>query len=238
MILHAVEAGHGEPLVLLHGLFGSARNFATVQREFARQHRSMALDLRNHGASPHDADMRYEVMAADVLQTLDRMSALPATLVGHSMGGKVAMRVALAQPDAVTRLIVADIAPVAYPPHYHDIAEAMAALELSPGMKRAVADAALAAAVPDPAMRPFLLQNLQLGASPGWRMGLHEIATALPEIEIMGRAGRCALHWPDAVHRRRHVGLHQAGASPGYPHAVPPGTLRDAEECRSLAACR
>jgi pimeloyl-ACP methyl ester carboxylesterase len=186
MILHAVEAGHGEPLVLLHGLFGSARNFATVQREFARQHRSMALDLRNHGASPHDADMRYEVMAADVLQTLDRMSALPATLVGHSMGGKVAMRVALAQPDAVTRLIVADIAPVAYPPHYHDIAEAMAALELSPGMKRAVADAALAAAVPDPAMRPFLLQNLQLGASPGWRMGLHEIATALPEIESWG----------------------------------------------------
>ncbi len=127
--------------------------------------------------------MRYSAMAADVLQTLDQLSALPATLLGHSMGGKVAMQVALAQPDMVSRLIVADIAPVPYPPHFRDIAAAMAALKLSPGMKRAEADAALAEAVPDPAMRAFLLQNLQLGASPAWRIGLAEIVAALPEIE-------------------------------------------------------
>jgi esterase len=183
MILRAIEAGHGDPLVLLHGLFGSARNFGTVQREFAQRHRTIALDLRNHGASPHDPDMRYATMAVDVLQTLDQLSALPATLLGHSMGGKVAMHAALTQPDQIARLIVADIAPVAYPPRNHATAAALASLALSPGMTRAEADAGLAEAVPDPAMRAFLLQNLQLGSAPAWRIGISEIATALPEIE-------------------------------------------------------
>ena len=183
MILRAVEAGDGEPLVLLHGLFGSARNFTAVQRRFAERRRVIALDLRNHGASPHDPDMRYATMAADVLETLEQRRALPATLLGHSMGGKVAMAAALARPDAVARLIVADIAPVAYPPHVGGLAGAMAALPLSPGMRRAQADAALAPAVPDAAVRAFLLQNLQLGAVPAWRIGLKEIAAALPTIE-------------------------------------------------------
>jgi esterase len=183
MMLNAIEAGQGDPLVLLHGLFGSARNFGTVQRQFVTAHRSIALDLRNHGASPHDADMCYATMAADVLQTLHRLDALPATLLGHSMGGKVAMQAALARPDAVRRLIVADIAPVSYPPHYRAIAAAMASLTLAPGTTRTKLDAALADAVPDSGMRAFLLQNLQLGASPAWRIGLHEIVAALPDIE-------------------------------------------------------
>jgi len=183
MILHAIEAGQGDPLVLLHGLFGSARNFGTVQREFARQHRTIALDLRNHGVSQHAADMHYATMSADVLTTLEQRHALPATLLGHSMGGKVAMLAALTQPALVARLIVADIAPVAYPPHFRDIAAAMASLSLPPGGTRADADAALAATVPDTAMRAFLLQNLQTGASPTWRIGIAEIAAALPVIE-------------------------------------------------------
>jgi esterase len=183
MILHATEAGQGDSVVLLHGLFGSARNFGAVQQQLARRCRVIALDLRNHGASPHDGDMRYAAMAADVLQTLNGLAALPATLLGHSMGGKVAMQAALTQPDAVARLIVADIAPVAYPPHHRAIAEAMAALPLSPGMTRAQAGGALSEAVPDAAMRAFLLQNLQLGAAPAWRIGLTEIIAALPVIE-------------------------------------------------------
>jgi esterase len=183
MILHAAEAGQGDNLVLLLGLFGSARNFGVVQREFVRAHRIIALDLRNHGASPHAADMRYATMAADVLQTLDRLAALPATLLGHSMGGKVAMQAALMQQDAIARLIVADIAPVAYPPHHRAIAAAMASLSLSAGMTRAQADAALVEAVPNAAMRSFLLQNLQLGATPAWRIGLAEIVASLPSIE-------------------------------------------------------
>jgi pimeloyl-ACP methyl ester carboxylesterase len=184
MRLNAIEAGQGgPPLVLLHGLFGSARNFGTVQRALARHRRTIALDLRNHGASPHAADMRYATMAADVLETLEQLGALPAMLLGHSMGGKAAMQAALTQPDAVARLIVADIAPVPYPPHLLTIAEAMAALRLAPGTTRAEADAALAEAVTDAGMRAFLLQNLQAGAAPRWRIGLSEIIAGFADIE-------------------------------------------------------
>jgi esterase len=183
-MLHVIEAGHGEPtLVLLHGLFGSARNFGLVQREFASRRRTIALDLRNHGASPHDATMRYADMAADVMRALDRMSALPAILLGHSMGGKVAMQAALTHAESVARLIVADIAPITYPPHYRDIANAMLAMPLVSGMTRAEADAALTQSVPDAAMRAFLLQNLQVGKAPAWRIGLGEIVAAFGEIE-------------------------------------------------------
>ena len=184
MRLHAIEAGQGDPpLVLLHGLFGSARNFGSVQRELATHRRIIALDLRNHGSSPHDADMRYASMAADVLQTLDTMSALPANLLGHSMGGKAAMQAALTQPDAVARLIVADIAPVPNPPHLRPLAETMASMPLVPGMTRAETDAALTDAVPEAGMRAFLLQNLQLGQAPHWRIGLQEIIAGFADIE-------------------------------------------------------
>ncbi len=183
MILHAVEQGAGPPLVLLHGLFGAARNFGTVQKALANRFRTIALDLRNHGASPHAPDMTYPAMAADVFETLETARALPAVLVGHSMGGKAAMRAALDHAEVVSRLIVADIAPVAYAPHFRDYARAMQAIALSPGLNRAQADEALTAAVPEPAIRAFLLQNLRLGAEPAWRIGLAEIAAALPVIE-------------------------------------------------------
>ena len=183
MILHGTEAGEGLPLVLLHGLFGSARNFASVQRQFARRFRCIALDLRNHGASPHDPAMSYEAMADDVLDTLAGRAALPAMVLGHSMGGKVAMRLALERPDAARRLIVADIAPVPYKPAFRELAAALQALPLTPGLTRAAADAQLAVAIPDAGLRAFLLQNLRIGERPGWRMGLREIASALPMIE-------------------------------------------------------
>ena len=183
MMLHAIEAGSGPPVALLHGLFGAARNFGAVQRRLAERFRVVALDLRNHGASPHDADASYAAMAADVLETLAALGAPRAALVGHSMGGKVAMTVALLRPEAVFRLLVADIAPVRYEPHFRSFAEAMRALPLTPGLTRAEASAALAPAVPDPAMRAFLLQNLDHGAQPAWRVGLDELAAALPDIE-------------------------------------------------------
>ncbi len=208
MMLHAIEAGQGDPpLVLLHGLFGSARNFGSVQREFAARRRTIALDLRNHGSSPHDPDTRYVSMAADVLQTLDGLGALPAMLLGHSMGGKAAMQAALTQPDRVARLIVADIAPVPYPPHLRPVAQAMAALPLVRGMTRADADAALAEAVPEPGMRAFLLQNLHLGPTPRWRIGLPEIIAGFAQIEA----------W-DAPADARYIGatLFIAGASSHY----------------------
>jgi esterase len=183
MILHAVESGAGPPLVLLHGLFGSAQNLGVVQRRLSAHFRVLALDLRNHGGSPHDADMSYSAMSEDVLETLTAHSALPCVLMGHSMGGKVAMRIALARPEAISRLIVADIAPAAYPPAFRPFAAAMGAVPLTPGLTRAQADAALAEAIPDPRIRSFLLQNLKVGAAPAWRLGLAEITAALPSIE-------------------------------------------------------
>jgi pimeloyl-ACP methyl ester carboxylesterase len=194
MILHTIESGQGAPVALLHGLFGSARNLGVVQRALAAHFRMLALDLRNHGASPHAAAMDYRAMAADVLQTLDQRAALPAALVGHSMGGKAAMTAALLHPEQVERLVVADIAPVAYEHHNGEIAAMLAALPLSPGLTRAAADAALADAVPDAGLRSFLLQNVVPGAHPAWRIGLHEIAAAMPVIEGWDKL-------PDAVYR-------------------------------------
>ncbi|MDJ0390030.1 alpha/beta fold hydrolase [Roseomonas sp. E05] len=186
MRLKATEAGQGAgpPLVLLHGLFGQAQNFATVQKALAATRRVIALDLRNHGQSPHDPAMDYAAMAGDVAETLAALGAAPAMVLGHSMGGKVAMALALSRPGLVERLVVADIAPVDYPPAFRPYAEAMLAMPLPPGLTRREADAALAGAVPSAAVRGFLLQNLQLDSDPpAWRMGLREIAAALPAIE-------------------------------------------------------
>jgi len=183
MILHATEMGAGPPVALLHGLFGAARNLGTVQRRLAGRFRVLALDLRNHGESPHAFGMSYAELAGDVLETLARRDALPAALIGHSMGGKAAMRAALDRPDAVTRLLVADIAPVPYGHGMGAYAAAMEAVPLVAGLTRAVADSSLASTVPEASVRGFLLQNLGLGAQPAWRIGLAEITAALPDIE-------------------------------------------------------
>ncbi|HXT81962.1 MAG TPA: alpha/beta fold hydrolase [Acetobacteraceae bacterium] len=183
MILNAIQAGKGPPVVLLHGLFGSARNFGAVQRALSPRFRVVVLDVRNHGASPHAEGMRYTTLAGDVLETLSTLGIGSATVVGHSMGGKIAMTMALLQPDIVQRLLVADIAPVAYQHQNSAISAAMRAMKLPPGLTRGAADAALEAAVPQPGVRAFLLQNLQFGASPHWRIGLEEIADAIPDLE-------------------------------------------------------
>ncbi len=183
MRLHVQDSGNGPPVVLLHGLFGMARNLGAVQRALAPRFRVLALDLRNHGASPHGAGMRYDTMAEDVHQTLAAHDALGAAVIGHSMGGKTAMRLALRHPAAVGRLCVADIAPVVYPPRNGPIVAGLRAIPLTQGLTRAQADAELAGAVADPSLRAFLLQNLAPGAAPSWRIGLDHIADALPDLE-------------------------------------------------------
>jgi esterase len=182
VILNGVELGSGPPVALLHGLFGSAANFGTVQRRLADRYRVIALDLRNHGNSPHAPYMSYPAMAEDVLETLRARHALPCALIGHSMGGKVAMAAALEAPGAVSRLLVADIAPVTYGQTYRPYIEAMKALPLTPDLTRVAADRALADKVAEPGVRAFLLQNLRFGTEPAWRIGLDAIANALPQI--------------------------------------------------------
>lgn len=206
MILHAVEMGEGPVLVLLHGLFGQARNFGTVQRQLAARFRVIAFDLRNHGTSPHGDGMAYPEMAADVAESLSERKVQSAMLVGHSMGGKVAMRLALDFPDVVTRLVVVDIAPVAYASAFHGYTAAMADMDMRPGLTRADADAVLAPAVADPAVRQFLLQNLAFGDRAHWRIGLAEIAAGLPDIE----------NWPAVAARYAGPTLFVAGERSDY----------------------
>jgi pimeloyl-ACP methyl ester carboxylesterase len=183
VILRAESLGQGEPLVLLHGLFGRGRNLAAVARGLAATRRVVSLDLRNHGDSPHGPGMDYRTLAGDVLETLAALGALPAAILGHSMGGKTAMACALIAPQAVRRLLVADIAPVPYAHHNAAIAAAMRAMPRHPGMTRADAAAWLADAVPNDGVRGFLLQNFVPGAAPCWRIGLDEIAAGMADIE-------------------------------------------------------
>jgi pimeloyl-ACP methyl ester carboxylesterase len=141
------------------------------------------MDARNHGASPHGAGMRYPMLAADVLETLDQLGIARAAVIGHSMGGKTAMTLATMAPQRVGRLLIADIAPVPYRHSNESVADAMRAIPLHAGVSRAEAEAALAEAVPVAAVRTFLVQNLQFGPQPHWRIGLDEIAAAIPDLE-------------------------------------------------------
>ena len=127
--LASQEHGEGPPLVILHGLFGSARNWTAIARRLGEGHRVHTLDLRNHGASPWSDRMGYSDMAADVAAYIDERGLGPTDLMGHSMGGKAAMAVALLHPAAVSRLVVVDVAPVAYPLVHMPLIAAMRAID-------------------------------------------------------------------------------------------------------------
>src|SRR5471030_1592811 len=110
----------GLPVVLLHGLFGSLDNLWVLARPFAQRHQTLQIDLRNHGLSPHSAEAGYNAMAGDVMALLDELSWHKCIIVGHSMGGKVAMTLTEKIPDRIAALVVIDIAPVAYATRHHD----------------------------------------------------------------------------------------------------------------------
>jgi pimeloyl-ACP methyl ester carboxylesterase len=172
-VLHYVELGDGEPLVLLHGLFGSGTNLRGLAKRLAGTHRVILADLRNHGRSPHAPGMTYMDMAADLDVLLTHLEVENAHFVGHSMGGKAAMVLALTRARRVRRLVVIDVAPVVYAHSYAVLIGALRGVELSQLRSRGDADAALAAAVPDEATRMFLLQNLVSEAGRyRWRLNL------------------------------------------------------------------
>jgi pimeloyl-ACP methyl ester carboxylesterase len=182
MILNTLISGDGPPVILLHGLFGAARNLGVIARGLAPDYRVVALDLRNHGDSPNAAGMTYAAMAEDVLETAGALGLHRLPVIGHSMGGKTAMTLALSRPDVVSRLAVLDIAPIPYRHEYDDYVRAMRALPLTADLTRHAADEWLAAAVPDRSLRAFLLNSLVLGEQPHWRLGLPEIAAAMPDL--------------------------------------------------------
>jgi len=177
-----MEQGDGPPVVLLHGLFGTARNLGAVARGLSGQARVLSLDLRNHGDSPHDPAMDYAIMAADVAETMSAAGIASAAVVGHSMGGKVAMMLALTQPDRVEKLVVMDIAPIRYAHSYDGYVEAMKQIPLNNEVNRRQANEILSSPIPDADLRVFLLSNLVLGENPHWRFGLDEIGGAMPRL--------------------------------------------------------
>ncbi|MBE0484681.1 alpha/beta fold hydrolase [Marinobacter sp.] len=154
-------SGEGEPLILLHGLFGSLENLGGIARRLEDGWQIHALDQRNHGSSPHTDDMDYPTMAADVIAYMNAQGIDQAVVLGHSMGGKVAMQVALNYPDRVKALIVADIAPVTYKARHDAVLDGMKSLDLKGVTTRQEADKRLEAFVDIPGVRQFLLKNLE-----------------------------------------------------------------------------
>nr|QRD81034.1 lipolytic protein [uncultured bacterium] len=152
----------GPPLLILHGLLGSSDNWHTLaSKAFAPHFRVFTLDLRGHGRSPHARPIDYPTMAADVLAFMDAHEIDRAHVLGHSMGGKVAMELALTAPERVDRLVVVDIAPRAYEPRHRVILDALQAIDPARYDSRRAIDEALAAHVPEAPIRQFLLKNLQ-----------------------------------------------------------------------------
>lgn len=177
MDLFANRVGNGDHLIILHGLFGSGDNWWTLAKRYGESFDTHVLDLRNHGRSDHDPDMSYDLMAADVGWYMSAEQIDSAHIVGHSMGGKVAMWLALQHPNLVNKLVVADIAPREHPPGHEDILTALCSLELSLLQSREQADEQISDLVPSPSVRQFLLKNLTRSRTRGfeWKMNLPAI---------------------------------------------------------------
>lgn len=181
--------GQGAPVVLIHGLFGSLDNLGLLARPLSEQYQVISLDLRNHGASFHSDEMSYPQQAADVLALLDHLGLDKVALVGHSMGGKVAMQLAKQSPERVSKLVVADIAPVAYPHARHkNVFAGLNATLANPPQSRAEAEAVLARHIEIPGVRQFLLKSFARSES-GWGWRFNVPALEHNYANIMG--------WPD-----------------------------------------
>ena len=161
-VLHSLIIGEGEKdLLILHGFLGMGDNWKTHAKHWATQGwRVHLIDQRNHGRSFWSEDFNYDFMAEDLLHYFDAHKLAKVTLLGHSMGGKVAMQFACAYPDKVTQLIVADIAPKSYPPHHQQILNGLAALDFSQISSRKEADQTLSNYVKEAGTRQFLLKNI------------------------------------------------------------------------------
>lgn len=171
------------PLIILHGLLGSSKNWSTIGRHLQTQYDVHLLDLRNHGASFHSSSMRWSELVSDVLRYIEDQNLAKIYLIGHSLGGKLAMKFACEQTDRVQHLVVVDIAAKDYSPHFDTVFRAMKRLSLSELSQRREADQILQEWVPDWAMRQFLLTNLICtDAGFAWQVNLEGLHASLPVI--------------------------------------------------------
>jgi esterase len=195
------------PLLIAHGLFGSARNWGVIARRLTDQQDVVSVDMRNHGASKRADTQSYADMAGDLAEVIRAIGGT-ADILGHSMGGKAAMQLALTEGALLRRLVVADIAPVAYSHDQSHHIHAMRGLDLVGLTTRSEADARLRSAIDDPALRAFFLQSLDLKAEggPQWRLNLDVLEAEMPKI----------VGWPDTDDRFDGPTLFLTGALSQY----------------------
>lgn len=190
---------HGEPtdkptLLVAHGLYGSARNWGVICKRLSDERQVMAVDLRNHGQSPWTESHSYPEMAEDLAELIAAHGG-QMDVIGHSMGGKTAMMLALSHPGKVHRLIVADIAPVPYTHSQIQFIDAMRSVDFDKVQRRPDVEAQLAEAGVEPALQSFFTQSLDI-PNKGWRLNLDTLARHMPDIMSFPEI---TAQWPGAV---------------------------------------
>ena len=175
------------PLIIAHGLYGSGRNWGVIAKRLSDTRHVITPDMRNHGNSPRTTSQSYPDMAKDIAELIKHIGG-PVDLVGHSMGGKTAMALALTQPDLVNRLIIADIAPVTYGHTQQGMIDAMRTVDLDRLTRRSDAESQLAAAGIEPALQSFFTQSLDVPGK-AWRLNLDVLEAEMDKI----------IGWPDAL---------------------------------------
>ena len=195
MQLFYKEYGDGKPVVILHGLFGFSDNWKSQAKVLANYFRVIAVDLRNHGRSEWSDLHSYESMAHDVIETMDLLKLSQFHVIGHSMGGKVAMHLAQSHPERVLKTVVVDMGIKSYPMHHQDLIEAIKAVPIETITARSQVNTFLSNRIPEEGVRQFLLKNLYWieRGKLAWRMNIdileanmNLILDALPEQEVLG----------------------------------------------------
>ena len=176
MKLYYQTIGTGRPVVILHGLFGSSDNWRGMAKQLATQAQVITVDLRNHGRSPHSSEQTYALMVEDLAELFERLKLDKVVIIGHSMGGKIAMAFSQRYPHWLRKLVVVDIAPRQYEDEHSAIFKALLALDLSLYANRNELDDALKIALPNKAVRQFLLMNLDVNDEQlSWRINLQAL---------------------------------------------------------------
>lgn len=184
MKLNYKTLGEGKPLIILHGLFGSLDNWQTIANELSDHYKIYLVDQRNHGHSPHSDTFNYDVMAADLAEFIDEHHIENPVILGHSMGGKTAMKFAIQHADKWDKLIVVDISPKAYPIRHDKIIEGLNSIDINHLKSRGEADKQLAAHIKEFSIRQFLLKNLSRKKDGGfkWKINLPVIEKNIEDV--------------------------------------------------------
>lgn len=205
--LHFRESGTGNPLIILHGVFGSGDNWLTVSKLFSPLYHVYLVDQRNHGRSPHSDIFQYDVLVDDLKDFAKEQNLPVFDLIGHSMGGKVAMKFAAKYPEMLSKMVVVDIAPRYYNPHHQEIVNGLKSVDLKNMVSRHDAEEAMIPFIPEQDVRQFLLKNLYRNEDGqfAWRINLPvlekfidqigeplipEIQIAVPSLFIKGEKSR------------------------------------------------